>query len=150
MVLLGVFEVENYSEWGYPSSAQPKPKLNWVRFLNNFINLNKKLKQKPHPMPKINEMLLKLEGFQYASSLDLNMGWLYYHIRLSENASNLCRIILLWVKYRYKRLTIGVDNSPELFQQKTNNLFHGFKFICAYIYDILILKNETVKIMYRS
>ena len=45
-------------------------------------------------MPKINEMLLKLEGFQYASSLDLSMG--YYHIRLSENASNLCTIILLW------------------------------------------------------
>ena len=29
-------------------------------------------------MPKINEMLLKLEGFQYDKSLDLNM--VYYHI----------------------------------------------------------------------
>ena len=29
-------------------------------------------------MKKINEMLLKLEVFQYATSLDLNMG--YYHI----------------------------------------------------------------------
>ena len=29
-------------------------------------------------MPKINDMLLKLEGFQYDASLDLNMG--YYHI----------------------------------------------------------------------
>ena len=43
-------------------------------------------------MPKINVMLLKLEGFQYATSLDLNMG--YYHIHLSKNASNLCTIIL--------------------------------------------------------
>ena len=32
-------------------------------------------------MPKINQILLKLEGFQYATSLDLNMG--YYHIWLS-------------------------------------------------------------------
>ena len=32
-------------------------------------------------MPKINDMLLELEGFQYATSLDLNMG--YYHILLS-------------------------------------------------------------------
>ena len=48
-------------------------------------------------MPKINEMLLKLEGFQYATSLDLNMG--YYHIGLSENASNLCTIILPQGKY---------------------------------------------------
>ena len=37
-------------------------------------------------MPKINEMLFKLEVFQYATSLNLNMG--YYHIRLSENASD--------------------------------------------------------------
>ena len=29
-------------------------------------------------MPKIDEILLKLEGFQYAMPLDLNMG--YYHI----------------------------------------------------------------------
>ena len=45
-------------------------------------------------MPKTNEMLLKLEGFQYDTSLDLNMG--YYHIQLIENASNLCMIIILW------------------------------------------------------
>ena len=31
-------------------------------------------------MPKINEMLLELEGFQYVTSHDLNMG--YYHIQL--------------------------------------------------------------------
>ena len=33
-------------------------------------------------MPKINEILLKLDIFQYATSLDLNMG--YDHIRLSK------------------------------------------------------------------
>ena len=47
-------------------------------------------------MPNINEDLLKLKGFQYATSLGLNMG--YYHIRLSENVSNLCTINLSWGK----------------------------------------------------
>ena len=64
-------------------------------------------------MPKINEMLLKLESFQYTTSLYLNIG--YYHIQLSENASNLCTIILPWGKYWYKRLPMGVANSPDLF-----------------------------------
>ena len=45
-------------------------------------------------MPKINEILFKLKGFQHAMSLDLNVG--HYHIRLSENASNLCTIIITW------------------------------------------------------
>ena len=43
-------------------------------------------------MPNINEMLLKLYGFKYATSLDSNMG--YCHIQLSENASKLCKIII--------------------------------------------------------
>ena len=88
-------------------------------------------------MPKINEMLLKLEGFHYATSLDLNMG--YYHIRLRKNASNLCTIILPWGEYRYKRLPMGVLDSPYIFQQKINDLCHVFEFIRACIDDILIL-----------
>ena len=47
-------------------------------------------------MPKIREMLLNLEGFQYAMSLELKMG--YYHIRLRYQASNLCTNILPWGK----------------------------------------------------
>ena len=59
--------------------------------------------------------------------IDLNV-W-YYHIWLNENASNLCTIILPWVKYRYKRLPMGVDNSSDIFQQNINDLFHGLDFI---------------------
>ena len=82
-------------------------------------------------------MLLKLEGFQYDMSLSLDMG--YYHILLREISNNLCTIILPWVKYNYKPLPTGVDNSPETFQQKMNDLFHGFEFIRAYIDDLFIL-----------
>ena len=91
-------------------------------------------------MPKINEMLLKLEGFKYAMSLDLNMG--YDETRISNNTSNLCMIILPWGKYHYKFLPTGIDNYPENFQQKMNDLFHGFWFIHAHIYDPLILKEK--------
>ena len=100
--------LENDSESGAPYFSQPKPKSNQVRFVSDSRNLNKKLKQKPYPMPKINEILLKLEGFQYATSINLNME--YYHIQLSGNASNLCTIILPWLKYHYNNLPIEVVN----------------------------------------
>ena len=51
-----------------------------VRFISDFRELNKRILKKPHHIPNIQDMLLNLEGFQWASSLDLNMG--YYHIRL--------------------------------------------------------------------
>ena len=56
-------------------------------FLDNFRNLNKQLNYKLYQMPNINEMLLKVEGFNYSTLFDLNMG--YYYIQLSEDAINL-------------------------------------------------------------
>ena len=98
-------------------------KLNIIKyFFSEFRNLNKQLKQKLYLKPKINEMLFKLESFQYATSLDLNM--VYYHIQLRKNASNFCTIILPWGGYRYKHLPMGVANSTEIFQRKMNDLFH--------------------------
>ena len=72
-------------------------------------------------MPSINEMLLKLEGFQYATSLYLNMG--YDHIRISEDASNLCTIILPWGKYHNKHIPMGVSHPSDIFQHIMNYLF---------------------------
>ena len=63
-------------------------------------------------MPKNDGILLKLGDFQYAAPLDLNMG--NYNIRLSENTSKLWTIILLWGKYCYKRLPMGVANYPDI------------------------------------
>ena len=88
-------------------------------------------------MPKINETLLHLKGFQYATSLGLNME--YYHILLTDNSTNLCTIIIPWEKYCYKRRTIRVTNLPEIFQQEINGLFREFLFICAYIYKLVVL-----------
>ena len=63
LVVLGVLELANDSEWVAPSFAKPKHKLNQVHFLSEFRNLNKQLKQKQFPMSKIKEMLLKWNVF---------------------------------------------------------------------------------------
>ena len=86
LVLMGFLKNPNDSECGSPYLPQPKPKTNQVHFLSNFINLNNKLKRKPYPLPKINEILLKSEGLNCATYLYLNMG--YCHIQISDNGSN--------------------------------------------------------------
>ncbi len=86
---------------GSPAFIIPK-KDGSVRFISDFRELNKRIKQKPFPIPKIQDLLLKLEGFQYGTSLDLNM-W-YYHIKLNPDAKKLCTIVLPWGKYEYQRL----------------------------------------------
>ena len=92
-------------------------------------------------IPKIQDMLLKLKDFTYASSLDLNMG--YYHIQLIPHARELCTIVLPWGKYEYCRLPMGVCNSPDIFQEKISELFQGFDEVRAYIDDVLVITKEN-------
>ena len=105
--------------------------------MSNSQHLNRQLKRKPYTMQKIRKIILKVEDFKYATSLDLNM--VYYHITLSEESSNLCMITIHWVNYRYKHLQIGVRNSSDSFQEKMNEIFHRFDFIRAYIDNLLII-----------
>ena len=44
-----------------------------------------------------------------------------------------------------KILPMGVSNSPENFQQKTNDLFHRFGFIRMYINELLLLSKGDWK-----
>ena len=114
--MLGVLEISHDSEWGSPSFAQPKPKTNRVSFLSYFRNINKQLNRKPYPITKINEILLKLKGFQYATSLYLKIG--YYNIRLINNTSNFCTIILPLVKCCHKRITMGLATRQKFSNRK--------------------------------
>ena len=118
LVKAGVLKQVNQSEWAAPTFIIPK-KDGSVRFISDFRELNKRIKRKPFPIPKIQDMLLKLEGFQYATSLDLNMG--YYHIELSPDSKKLCTIVLPWGKYEYQRLPMGLCNSPDIFQEKMSH-----------------------------
>ena len=98
-----------------------------VQFISNFCELNQRIKRKSYPIPKIQDLLLKLEGFQLATSLDLNMG--YYHIELDAKSSRLCTIVLPWGKYKYLKLPMGLCNSLDIFQEKMNELFLGFGYV---------------------
>ena len=103
----------------------------------DFCELNKWIKRKPFPLPKIQDLLLQLEGFQYATSLDLNMG--YYHIELSPFSKTLCTIVLPWGKYKYQKLPMGLCNSPDIFQEKMFKLMADLEYVRAYIDDLLVL-----------
>jgi hypothetical protein len=79
---LGVLERRLASEWALPSFIIPK-KDKTVLFLSDFWKVNKRLVRKPFPIPKISMVLQEIEGFSYATALDLNMG--YYTIRLDPD-----------------------------------------------------------------
>jgi hypothetical protein len=97
---LGVLERQPASEWASPSFFIPK-KDKTVCFLSDFREVNKRLVRKTFPIPKISMVLQKIEGFSFATALDLNMG--YYTIRLDPDESKICTIIFPWGIYSYKQ-----------------------------------------------
>ncbi len=135
----GVLRKINNSEWACPMFTIAKPDGS-LRSLADLREINKVIKRKPYPLPKISDMLQKLEGFWYATSLDLNMG--YYHMRLTPYASRLCTIVLPWGKYEYCRLPMGLCISPDIFQEKMSDLMAGLDFARAYLDDLLIISTE--------
>ena len=123
---LGVLKWQPESEWASPLFIVPKQNQT-VRFVSDFREVNKRIVKNPFPIPKISTVLQELEGFTYATALDLNMG--YYTIRLDPDLSKICTIIFPWGKYSYLRLPMGIACPPDIFQAKMSELMVALEFI---------------------
>jgi transposase InsO family protein len=137
---IGVLRKSHDSEWAAPTFIQPK-KTGDVRVLTDFRQLNKYLKRRPFPLPKISDLLQKLQGFTYATAIDLSMG--YYHIPLDRYSQRLCTTILPWGKYQYERLPMGITNSPDIFQSIMMEVLGDLDYARTYIDDILITSSGS-------
>ncbi len=139
---LGVLERQPESERASPSFIIPK-KDKTVRFLIDYWEVNKRLVRTPFPIPKISTVLQEIEGFSYATALDLNMG--YYTIRLDPDASKICTIIFPWGKYSYKRLPMGIAGSPVIFQGMMLELMETLEYVRAYLDDLLCISKLSLE-----
>ncbi len=142
MYKLGVLERQPASDWALLSFIIPKID-RAMCFLSDFQEVNKRLVRKPFPIPKISTVLQKLEGFTFATALDLNMG--YYTIRLDPDASKICTIIFPWGKYSYKRLPMGIAGSPDIFQGKMSELMESLEYVRACLDDLLCISKLALK-----
>jgi hypothetical protein len=114
-----------------------------VRTITDFQELNKRIVRRPYPIPKISTTLQELEGFTYATALDLNMGW--YTIRLDPKAVEMFTIIFPWGKYSYMRLPMGFAGSADTFQAEMMDLMESLEYVRAYIDNLLVITRETLE-----
>ncbi len=114
-----------------------------VHFLSIFWEVNKMLVRKPFPIPKRSMVLKELEGFSFATALDLNLG--YYTIRLDPDASKICTIIFPWEKYSYKQIPLGIAGSPDIFQSKMSELMESLEYVHTYLDDLLYISRKSLE-----
>ena len=125
LVNIWVLKYKNRSQWAAPTFIIPK-KNGTVCFISDLRELNKRVKRKPLSIPKIQDLLLKLEGFKYASSLDLKMD---YHIKSCSFSRKLCTMAFPWGKYEYQKLPIRLYNSLLYIHEQMNESFDGLEYV---------------------
>ena len=123
-VEIGVLTRVQHSQDGCAPFIIPK-KEGTMRFITNYHRLNQKLARKPYPLPIIGKTMQQQEGFHYATSLDLNMG--YYTIRLSPDIQEMTTIVTEFGKYRYNCLPTGMRAFGYIFQSQVENLLGDIK-----------------------
>jgi hypothetical protein len=94
-------------------------------------------------------MIRSMEGFTFASALDINMG--YYHIKLDVDAQKVCTIVFPWhmgkYEYKYKRLPMGITltHCPRCFSNIMSKLVQDMEYVKTYLDDLLLLTNSSFK-----
>eukprot|EP00804_Cyclotella_cryptica_P019285 CCRYP_006161-RA/>CCRYP_006161-RA protein AED:0.46 eAED:0.96 QI:0/0/0/1/0/0.5/2/0/353 len=138
---LGVLKWQNDSEWASPTFIIPK-KDNTVRVVSDFREVNKRIVRKLFSIPKISTVLQELEGFTYATALDLNMraiiplDWIQMRPKYAP---------LFFRGYSYLRLPMGVACSPDIFQAKMSELMATLEFVRTYLDDLLCISKGNLE-----
>ncbi len=81
--------------------------------------------------------MLEIEGFSYATTLDLNMG--YFTITLDPDASRVCTKVYPW------GLSMGIAGSPDIIQEKMVDLIATMEFVKTYLDDLLIISTGSLE-----
>ena len=105
-----------------------------------FRALNKALRRKVYHIPRIQKILARRTGYAFLSKLDISMQ--YYTFKLDDASKDLCTIATPFGLYRYCRLPMGINQSPDIAQEIMERVLRAIDDIEVYIDDIACFSND--------
>ena len=89
------------------------------------------------PLPKIDDLYAKLQGYKVFRSLDLCSG--YYHIGLTDSAKPITAFVVSGMgKFVFNRVPFGLAQAPAYFQRLINEVLTDCNFAMGNLDDIII------------
>ena len=93
-------------------------------------------------MPKVGDIISKLNGTKYISTLDLRAG--YYHVPLGKSLIQKTAFVSPFRKYEYVKVPFGLaQQAPTYFQELMTRILKGINFVIAYLDDIIIFSRTA-------
>ena len=142
-------QVKEYLEkgWIVPSKSPfgapilfVKKKDGSLRMCIDYRALNKITVKNRYPLPRIDDLLDKLQGSKFFSSLDLSQG--YHQIKITDEDVPKTAFNTHIGHFEFRVLSFGLTNAPATFQTVMNGIFGGLRYCLVYLDDILIFSNS--------
>ena len=96
-----------------------------------------------HPLPKIDEMYVKLKGAKVFSTIDFRSG--YHHIALGKSSRPKTAFVMPFGKYEFLMVPFGLAQAPAYIQLLMNKVLKGLKFTMMYLDDIIMFSQDELQ-----
>ena len=140
-------QLKEYSDNGWVRPSQSpygapilfvKKKDGSTRMCTDYRALNKITKKNVYPLPRIDELLDRLQGARFFTKIDLRQG--YHQIRIKDEDVEKTAFRTRYGHFEYLVLPFGLTNAPATFMGLMNEVFRPLldKSVVIYLDDILI------------
>ncbi|CAF0725133.1 unnamed protein product [Brachionus calyciflorus] len=123
------------SPWASPVLIIPK-KDGTKRFCVDYRKLNSITITENWPLPRIEDILDRLSGSIYFTTLDLKAG--YWQIEMDEDSKEYTAFTTPDGHYQFMRMPFGLKNAPAQFSKLMHQIFGVRVYVEIYLDDIII------------
>ncbi|GBG89158.1 hypothetical protein CBR_g48865 [Chara braunii] len=114
-----------------------------LRMCIDYRGLNAVTVKNAEPLPRIDDLLDRVQGCKYYSKIDLKSG--YHQIAIRPEDQHKTTFQTRYGLYEFAVMPFGLCNASGTFQHAMNRIFHDHlnKFVVVYLDDILIFSKSA-------
>ncbi|XP_028169209.1 uncharacterized protein LOC114359144 [Ostrinia furnacalis] len=138
----GILTPVERSDWATPIVPVVKKDGN-IRICADYkTTLNKVIEIDRYPLPRVEDLLVRLHGGQRFSKIDLSQAYAQLELDDSKKYTVINTHKGLFV---YNRLVYGLASSPGIFQRRLEEMFADLPCVGVFLDDIIITGKTTVE-----